>query len=76
MATPRAQNAWKLALWYVLQACRYYLLIFTAISIVAGVLARPMEWLGARFKPFVRSAALAAGVAIAALLPFLLPVPG
>src|SRR4029453_9259806 len=43
------------------------------ISIVAGVASRPFEWLGPRFKAFVTSAPLAAGVAIAALLPFLLP---
>jgi hypothetical protein len=51
----------------------HYLLVFTAISIVAATLARPGEWLGARARVFLPNAALAAATAIVVLAPVLLP---
>jgi hypothetical protein len=66
----RVRDALALAGWYVLQSLTgTYLMVFTAISIVAGTLARPREWRSG----FVPKAALAAAVAIVALAPILLP---
>ena len=46
----RVRDALALAGWYVLQSLTgTYLMVFTAISIVAATLARPRDWLGARF---------------------------
>ena len=73
-STDRVRDALALAGWYVLQSLTgTYLMVFTAISIVAATLARPRDWLGARFAAVAPKAALAAAVAIAALTPFLLP---
>lgn len=70
----RTRDAMALAGWYVLQSLTgTYLMVFTAISIVAGTLSRPADWLGARFAAVVPRAALAGAVAVAALTPFLLP---
>jgi hypothetical protein len=70
----RVRDAFALAGWYVLQSLTgTYLMVFTAISIVAATLARPRDWLGARFAAVAPKAALAAAVAVAALSPFLLP---
>jgi hypothetical protein len=74
LAYSRVRDALALAGWYVLQSLTgTYLMVFTAISIVAATLARPREWLGDRFAAVARRAALAAAVAIALLAPFLLP---
>ena len=48
-------------------------MVFTAVAIVAAVAVRPREWLGPRFQSCAPNAALAAGVAIVALTPVLLP---
>jgi hypothetical protein len=48
-------------------------MVFTAISLVAATLARPGEWLGARFIAVAPKAVLAGVLAIAVLMPFLLP---
>ena len=70
----RVRDALALAGWYVLQSLTgTYLMVFTAISIVAATMARPRDWLGSRFAAVAPKAALAAVVAIAALTPFLLP---
>jgi hypothetical protein len=70
----RVRDALALAGWYVLQSLTgTYLMVFTAISIVAATLARPRDWLGSRFAAVAPKAALAAVIAIAALTPFLLP---
>jgi hypothetical protein len=50
-----------------------YWLAFISLTFVAAVALRPGDWLGARFRTFVPNAALAAGVAIAVTVPFLLP---
>ena len=74
LAYGRVRDALALAGWYVLQSLTgTYLMVFTAISIVAATLARPRDWLGARFAVVAPKAALAAAVAVAALTPFLLP---
>jgi len=74
LAKPRVRRALELAGSYLLQALTgHYLLVFTAISIVAATLARPREWLGARAPTFLLNAALAAAISIAVLAPVLLP---
>jgi hypothetical protein len=74
LAYSRMRDALALASWYVLQSLTgTYLMVFTAISIVAATLARPREWLGSRFAAVAPRAALAAAVAIAVLTPFLYP---
>ncbi|MEO8259443.1 MAG: hypothetical protein ABI868_19000 [Acidobacteriota bacterium] len=74
LAKPRARRALALAGSYVLQALTgHYLLVFTAISIVAATLARPREWLGGRARTFLPNAALAAAIAVVLLAPVLLP---
>jgi flagellar biosynthesis protein FliQ len=74
LAAPRPRRALELAGSYVLQSLTgHYLLVFTAISIVAATLARPREWLGAQARRFLPNAALAAAVSIVLLAPVLLP---
>jgi hypothetical protein len=74
LARPRARRALELAGSYLLQALTgHYLLVFTAISIVAATLARPRDWLGARARAFLPNAALAAAISIVLLAPVLLP---
>ena len=74
LAKPRARRALELSGSYLLQAMTgHYLLVFTAISIVAATLARPGEWLGARARTFLPNAALAAAVSVVLLAPILLP---
>ena len=71
---PRVGNAVKLAIWYVLDALTsMHLLVFAAIALIAGVLVRPTEWVGRRFVTVASMLAVAAAVAGALLLPFLLP---
>jgi len=74
LASPKVTPALQLAGWFVLQSLTsIYFMVFTAVAIAAAVVVRPREWLGPRFRSFAPKAALAAGVAIAALAPFLLP---
>ena len=74
LLTARHRDALALAGWYVLQSLTgTYLMVFTAISIVAATLARPRDWLGGRFAAVASKLALAGVVAIVALTPFLLP---
>jgi hypothetical protein len=74
LAQPKPQHAFKLALWFVLQALTsIYLLVFSAVAMIAAVLARPRDWLGRRFVPAVTYLALAAGVTVVALWPYLQP---
>jgi hypothetical protein len=74
LADARMRDGVALAGWYVLQSLTgTYLMVFTAISMVAATLARPGDWLGARFKTIAPRAALAGALAVAALTPFLLP---
>ena len=74
LETPRAKHALHLAGWFVLQALTCgYLLAFTALAFIAAVLVRPADWLGPRFRKVAPLLLLAGAVAVAALLPFLLP---
>ena len=74
LASPKVTSALKLAGWFVLQSLTsIYFMVFTAVAIAAAVAVRPREWVGPRFRSFAPNAALAAGVAIAALAPFLIP---
>jgi PA14 domain-containing protein len=74
LSKPGARRALWLAAWFTLEALTsVYLLLFTALAVVAATLVRPEAWTGRRFKtaaPLMALAALAAG---AALFPFLLP---
>jgi hypothetical protein len=74
LTTPRIKYAAHLAGWFVLQALTCgYILVFTALSLVAAVLVRPAEWTGPRFRRTAGLLLLSAGVAVLALMPFLLP---
>ncbi len=74
LATPRTRHVLELALWFVLQALTgTYLMVFTSISLVAAAAARPADWLGPRFKALAPRLLLAAGLAMLALAPFMLP---
>ena len=74
LRSPRPRYAFQLALWFVLQALTsIYLLVFTAVSLIAAALVRPEDWSGRRFKRVAASVALAVSVATIALLPFVLP---
>jgi hypothetical protein len=74
LAMPRLRHALQLAGWSVLQGLTgAYLSVFTAITLVAAIAARPGEWTGRRFRPVAPLLGLAGIVAIVALLPFLLP---
>jgi hypothetical protein len=74
LTNARVKGALQLAAWYVLQSLTgTYLMAFTAISIVAATFSRPGDWIGRRFRLVAPKAALAAGVALVALAPFLLP---
>ena len=44
-----------------------YLMVFTAISLVAATLARPRDWIGARFVAVAPKLALAGIVSVVAL---------
>jgi hypothetical protein len=50
-----------------------YLLVFTFSAVCAAVLARAGEWIGARFRQIAPLVLLAAAVAAAITVPFLLP---
>ena len=74
LAEPRTRHALSLAGWFVLHSLTgTYLMVFSSLSLLAAALVRPSEWLGARFRPVAGYVLLAAGLAIALLLPFLLP---
>ena len=74
LLTARLRDALALAGWYALQSLTgTYLMVFTAISIVAATLARPRDWIGARFAAVAPKLALAGIVAVVVLTPFLLP---
>lgn len=74
LAEPRTRHALSLAGWFVLHSLTgTYLMVFSSLSLLAAALVRPSDWLGARFRPVAGYVLLAAGLAIALLLPFLLP---
>ena len=74
LTTPRIRGAVHLAGWFVLQALTCgYLLVFTSVSLVAAVMARPAEWIGRRCRRTAGLLLVSAGIAVLALTPFLLP---
>ena len=74
LTMPRVRYAVHLAGWFVLQALTCgYLLVFTSLSLVAAVAARPADWVGPRFRRTAGLLLLSAGIAVLALTPFLLP---
>jgi len=74
LAVPAARHALALAGWFVLHALTgTYVMVFATFSLAAAAIVRPAEWLGARLAPAAKHLALAAGVAIVLLAPFLLP---
>jgi hypothetical protein len=74
LTTPRLAYAAHLAGWFVLQALTGgYIFVFTSISLVAAVVARPADWAGARSRRVAGLLLLSAVVAGLALTPFLLP---
>jgi len=71
---PRAANALRLAVWFALQGLTsVYLLVFTAFGLAGAAIVRPDAYLGPRARRVAPMVALAAGVAVVALTPFLLP---
>lgn len=70
----RIRDALALAGWFVLQAlASFYLMVLTAFALAAAIVVRPRDWIGKRSAPIAACIAVAAGAALAALLPFLLP---
>ena len=70
----RIRDAVRLSVWFVLQALTCgYILVFTALSLVAAVAVRPADWIGPRFRRTAGLLLLSAGAAVLALTPFLLP---
>jgi hypothetical protein len=74
LTTQRLAYAAHLAGWFVLQALTGgYLFVFTSLSLVAAVAARPADWAGPRARRVAGLLLLSAGVAGLALTPSLLP---
>jgi hypothetical protein len=74
LAAPRIRHALGLAAWFVLQSLTgTYVMVFTSLSLMAAAVARPREWLGARFTRVAGLLLFSAAVATIALAPFLLP---
>ena len=74
LITAQTRDALKLAGWFILQALAgTYVMLFTAISLVIGTLARVPEFVGERLVPVISRAVLAAVAATAILAPLLIP---
>ena len=74
LADPNRRHALALAVCFALQGLTSnYALVFTTFAAVAVVLVRPRDWIGHRIRRLAGPAALAAIVAGAILVPFLLP---
>ena len=74
LTRPTVRRAFSLAFWAVLQATTsIYLLAATLFALMAGILARPQDWLGRRFPAFIQSLGVATLLAAVVLIPFLLP---
>lgn len=74
LTTPRLAYVAHLAGWFVLQALTCgYLFVFTSLSLVAAVAARPAEWAKPRSRRVAGLLLLSAAIAGLALTPFLLP---
>ena len=74
LTTPRLRHAAWLALWFALQGLSsFYMLIFTTTALLAGGLARPEDWWGARARRALPLLGIAAALALVVLVPALLP---
>lgn len=74
LVRPGLRRALVLAAWAVLQATTsVYLMAATFFALVAGIVARPRDWLGNRLTQFASALAIASLVAAVLLLPVLLP---
>jgi hypothetical protein len=74
LASGRVRHALSLAGWFALQAlCSGYAFVFSVVSLVAAALARADDWLRPGGRRAAALACVAAGLAAAVLLPFLLP---
>jgi len=71
---PGPRRAAALAGWFILQALTsVYLLVFTAVALVAGTIVRPEDWTGRRFRRVATWTVAAALIAAIVLTPVLLP---
>ena len=74
LQAPRIRHSLSLAGAFVLQAlCSYYLLVMVSLGLVAATLARPATWWGRRGLAVAKALAVAAGLAVLLLLPYLWP---
>jgi hypothetical protein len=74
LTSPRTRGAIALAGWFVLQALTgTYLMVFTMVSLIVATLARPGDWLGAKFRAVAPKLALSAALSALLLVPFMLP---
>ena len=73
----RARDAALLAVVVALQGLTsYYSLVFTTVALAVGALVRPSDWIGARARTVLPQLAIAAALAAAMMLPFLLMYAG
>src|SRR4029453_12064735 len=73
LIAPRLANAVQLAGWLVLQALTCgYLMVFTSLSLVAAVAARPLDWAGSRFRRVAPLLLFSAGLYSFRFTPFFL----
>lgn len=74
LAHPRPRAAIRLGLLFALQGLTSnYWLAFISLAFLAAGLVRPRDWAGARLRTAAPMIALAAGVALLVIVPFLLP---
>lgn len=74
LVAPRARHAVSFAAWFVLQAlASFYLLVITSVGFAAALAVRPEAWAGKRALKLAGCLALAGGVALVVLVPYLLP---
>ena len=74
LVTARTKHALELSAWFVLQALTgTYLMVFTAISMMAAAASRASEWIGARFRAVAPRVLLSAVIALLVLAPVLVP---
>jgi hypothetical protein len=74
LADRRVRDAVWLGIWCGLQAlCSAYSMVFTCFAVGLGAVARPVEWLGGRWRRLVPLMALAVAVGALMVVPFLLP---
>ena len=73
-ASTGRRHALALGFWFGLQGLSsYYSMIFTATALTAGGLVRPEDWWGDRALRVLRNLAWSAALALAMVVPFLLP---